>query len=108
MSIQLNKPWRELNEANVSQLSGQLGVFQLANREQETIYIGFAGARSLFGLRGELQQYVDAADYFRIEVNTAYRTRWRELMMIHFAQHGDYPSMNAPEETAGLGSLSIA
>lgn len=108
MSIQLDKPWRQLTEENVVQLGGQLGIYQLADSEQKVIYIGFAGARSLFGLRGELTEQMKRAAFFRVEVNTAYRTRWRELMMIHFASYNEYPDLNTPYETQDLGSLSIS
>ena len=106
MAVRMEKPWRRLDEENVAKLAGQLGVFELADDSQQTIYVGCADARSLFGLKGELQSWLGKAAHFRIEVTTAYRTRYRELLMVHHADRGSYPELNSTKETAGLGRLS--
>ena len=71
-------------------------------------FIGCADARSLFGLRGELTAQMEAGEHqaFRLEVTTAYTTRYRELLMLHYADHGEYPSANNPDELPRLGRLS--
>jgi hypothetical protein len=107
MGVRLKKPWLALAPELVASLPGQLGVFQLANEHREVVYIGFAGARSLFGLKGELGHRLGKWPFFRVEVNMAYRTRYRELLMAHFSDHGCYPTENTAEETAGLGRLSL-
>ena len=104
MTIRLQKPWRELSETELSRVRGQLGVFELADSDKNTIYIGYAGGKSLFGLKGELSQYVDDAAYFRCEINTAYLTRHRELLMTYYADNGSYPGRNT--DTGRLGKLS--
>ncbi|MCS5585365.1 MAG: hypothetical protein VCA12_04855 [Pseudomonadales bacterium] len=107
MGVRLEKPWLTLDPELVASLPGQLGVFQLANENHEVVYIGFAGGRSLFGLKGELANWLGRWPFFRVEVNMAYRTRCRELLMVHFSDHGSYPTENTAQETAGLGRLSI-
>ncbi len=82
-----------------------MGVFQLANETGEVLYIGFAGGKSLFGLRSELQKRVGTAARFRYEVNNQYQTRWRELLMLHKAAHGDLPELNKHEPVPKLGRL---
>ena len=107
MGVRLEKPWLALDPELVASLPGQLGVFQLANEHHEVVYIGFAGGLSLFGLKGELANWLGRWPFFRVEVNTAYRTRCRELLMVHFSDHGSYPTENTAQETSGLGRLSI-
>ena len=110
MSIRMIKPWQALTVDNAAHLSGQLGVYQLADDSATVVLIGFAGARSLFGLRGELQQLAEAppagATRFRCEVNTQYQTRYRELLMLHVADHGALPLHNRADPPANLGRLS--
>ena len=107
MGVRLAKPWLTLDPELVAKLPGQLGVFQLANENREVVYIGFAGGQSLFGLKGELGNWLGRWPFFRVEVNMAYRTRCRELLMVHFSDHGAYPTENTAKETAGLGRLSV-
>lgn len=104
MTIRLDKPWRSLTEAEINSIGGQLGVFELADDDQNTVYIGYAGGNSLFGLRGELTDRLGEAAYFRLEINSAYLTRYRELLMAYFADHKHYPERNT--ETERLGRLS--
>jgi len=108
LAVRLTKPWRELSEANLSQVKGQLGVYQLGSQATGIVFIGCADARSLFGLRSELQKHLGAGLSFRIEVTTAYQTRYRELLMAFYADHGCYPPMNKLDELPKLGRLSPA
>ena len=107
MGIRLKKPWLPL--ATTAQLSGQLGVFQLGDDAGEVLFIGYAGGRSLFGMRGEVeaaQQRTRDATQYRVEVTSAYLTRYQELLMLHQADHGALPVHNEP--FPGLGRLSPA
>jgi hypothetical protein len=110
MSLRMMKPWIELTPAAVKALPGQLGVFQLADAAEHILYIGFAGGRSLFGLRSELQRALErpacGAVRFRYEVNQQYMTRHRELLMVYVADHGALPLMNQADPPASLGRLS--
>lgn len=111
MAIRLNKPWIPLDEG-IARLHGHLGVFQLADAEQQIIYIGYAGGNSLFGLRGEvtaMREKITGSAFVRVEITTAYLSRYRELMMVHIADHGRMPSANmSTNPTLTLGKLSPA
>ena len=107
MGIALAKPWRPLSE--IENLPGQLGVFELCAADERVLLVGVAGGRSLFGLRSavaEAAAAVPQASGFRVEVTTAYLTRYRELLMNHLAAHGHLPPGNPPEP--GLGRLQPA
>jgi hypothetical protein len=99
----MDKPWRPC--ADVVQVPGQLGVFQLADAAGEVLFVGVADARSRFGLRSAIQDAfmrIPAAVSFRFESTSAYHTRYRELLMVHQADHGRLPSENPPMR---LGTL---
>jgi hypothetical protein len=110
VAIRMSKPWSALTPEAVRAVPGQLGVYQLADANERVVCIGFAGGRSLFGLRGELQgtlaQPPFAAALFRYEVNQQYTTRFNELLMLHLADHGVLPPANRAAPPARLGRLS--
>lgn len=106
MPVRLDKPWAHLTPEQVDQLGAQLGVFELADATGQVVFIGKADARTLFGLRSEVTQWLGKAATFRVEVTTAYHTRWRELMMAYHADHGCYPPENS--DTDSFGRLSPA
>ena len=107
MAVRLTKPWLPRSEA-LAQLRGHLGVFELADAEQNVVYIGFAGGKSPYGMKGEVAAALERfakAQYVRVEINTAYRTRHRELLMAYIADHDRWPEFN---EAFKLGRLSPA
>ena len=107
MPVRMDKPWVPADEA-LQQLRGNLGVFQLADGDGAVLYIGFAGGNSQFGLRGEVAdalQSIEGAAQVRWEINTAYSSRYRELLMAHVADHGASPPANPPMQ---IGKLSPA
>jgi hypothetical protein len=110
MVIRLEKPWIELTAQAVKALPGQLGVYQLADAKGRVVSIGFAGGRSLFGLRSELERALRerpaGATQFRYEINQQYTTRYQELLMLHVADHGSLPEVNTADPPARLGRLS--
>ncbi len=111
MALRIDKPWRELTDRTVAALPGQLGVFQIADGDDTVIFIGMAGGRSLFGLRSLLGEELarrPAGAQFRYEVNQQYWSRYRELLMLHIADHGEPPMGNIDSLPAGLGRLSPA
>ncbi len=108
MSVRLNKPWIPLTAENLKMVKGQLGVYELGSREEGVTFIGYAGGRSLFGLKGELESRLGQQTCFRIEVTSAYQTRYRELLMVHRADHGRYPRDNDVSALPRLGRLSPA
>lgn len=106
--IRLRKEWHPLEAGAVAKVGGHMGVYQLSSPEGDVFFIGYAGGRSVFGLRGELEQKLvtngDRAAWFRCEVTTAYLSRYKELLMVHVADHGSLPAENDADET--LGRLS--
>lgn len=102
-------PWLPLDAVHVDRLGGHMGVYELASASGEVVRIGFAGGRSVFGLRGELRgalaQNGDGAASFRYEITTAYLSRYRELLMVHVADHGSVPVGNADGDLR-LGRMS--
>jgi len=112
MAIRMTKPWRPLDREAVHRLPGQLGVYELANTSGGVVMVGYAGGRSLFGLRGVLEDVLSAPPHgaiqFRVEVTTQYLTRYRELLMVHVADHGALPVANQENPPIGLGRLSPA
>lgn len=107
MGIRLAKPWTALTPAALAALPGQLGVFQLGDGGR-VLQIGYAGGRSLFGLRSaiaEAARHQRGAVKFRYEVNMQYLSRYQELLMLHKADHGTLPDGNADEQMT-LGRLS--
>jgi hypothetical protein len=110
MSIRMSKPWVELTPQAVSALPGQLGVYQLADAAGTVVFVGFAGGRTLFGLRSELEKALvkrpGGATQFRCEVNQQYTSRYQELLMLHVADHGELPLVNCADPPVRLGRLS--
>lgn len=98
MAVRLTKPWLRLDVAAAARLSGQLGVYELANDKGEIVYIGAATGRSLHGLKGEISRWAVAppagATRFRYEINMAYRTRQFELLGAYRFDHGRDPVVN--------------
>ena len=112
MAIRLDKPWVPVEDA-LTRLRGNLGVFELADADGQVVYIGFAGGKSIYGLKGEVNQASEKmpeAQFVRHEVNTAYQSRFRELLMVHVADHGDLPRYNVEFDMRPnrLGRLSPA
>ena len=112
MAVRMTKPWQPLSASGIAVLAGHMGVYELANAAGEVLLIGCADARSRFGLRGELVRLVASpptgAAQYRVEITTAYLTRWQELMMVHAADHGTLPPLNPAADAARLGRLSPA
>ena len=107
MGIRPHKPWQRSDPATLEGLPGHMGVYEIADAAGLVLRIGYAGGRSLFGLRGEIGAAVAevrAAAGFRYEVTTAYLSRYQELLMLHQADHGRLPAHNPAEP--GLGRLS--
>ncbi len=106
MAVRMDKPWQPLEAQALTPIGGQTGVYELGDNAGNVVYIGTANSRSLFGLKGELENRLGTASQFRFEITTAYTTRQRELLMAHFADHGRYPEQSQPHETRSLGRLS--
>ena len=72
MAVRLDKDWIPFRAQHVDAMACHLGVFQLGNDDGDIVYIGVAGGRSRFGLKGELQSHLAApplgATCYRFEV----------------------------------------
>jgi hypothetical protein len=99
----LNKPWIEATEEQLRRLPGALGVYEIGDAAGTVLYIGFAGGRSRFGLRGEIaaklapespNPVTAGGRFFRYEVNQMYLTRYVELLERHLGATGDLPPGN--------------
>jgi hypothetical protein len=93
----MTKPWTPLTPENVARLRAHMGVYQIQDASDQVVFIGYAGGKSLFGLRGELARALERFGpnhSFRCEVNTQYLTRYKELLMVHQADHSGLPREN--------------
>jgi hypothetical protein len=106
--IRLRGEWRRLDGDSVAKVGGHMGVYELSSPKGAVFFIGFAGGRSVFGLRGELEDKLslmpDREIWFRCEITTTYLSRYKEILMVHVADNGSLPSENDPDEP--LGRLS--
>lgn len=105
-AVRLEKPWVELTPEAAGAVGGYMGVYELADAGRTVVRIGYAGGSSRFGLRGVLQAHAEAGDaaQFRYEITTSYLSRYRELLMVHLADHGCLPAGN-DEDPDTLGRL---
>ena len=88
-----HKPWQDIKTA-LPNIHGHLGVFEIGDREGESLYIGYAGGNSAFGLRGEIQKAfsrMPRACQIRIEITASYLSRYRELLGAFKNGKYDYP-----------------
>ena len=100
-----HKPWQDIKTA-LPHIYGHLGVFELGDGRGKSLYIGYAGGNSTFGLRGEIQtafSVIPNARQIRVEITASYLSRYRELLMLHKAHHGELPPENP---NIPLGRLS--
>ena len=109
MAVRLEKPWIDLNISNVAKVAGHLGVYELANKNEEIVYIGVADATSNFGLREKLERELQyprfGACRFRVEINMAYRTRHTELLQVYLYDRDKLPVGNEDTNPNTLGRL---
>ena len=128
--MRIRKPWTEWDDAIESKaLPGAMGVYELADGDQRTLYIGKASGKSPFGLRGELYRHFSSAEtlaaanwshprmgedlpsiqgkarYYRFEVNHNYYSRWIEILTRYREDHETLPPGNIedPEQPPPLG-----
>ena len=112
MAVRMTKPWMPLNENGIATVAAHLGVYQLANAKGEIVYIGVAGGRCNFGLKGELRKAIASppagATQYRVEVNMMYHSRHKELLSAYRHDHGQLPVANTDVDERLLGRLRPA
>lgn len=98
----IGKPWQEIHGADPREIPGTVGVYELGDEDGKVIYIGYAGGRSLTGLRGTILSHAEGGETsmsralrFRYEVTTNYLIRRLELLARYTEDHGEIPSANA-------------
>ncbi|HJM89841.1 MAG TPA: hypothetical protein QF624_09490 [Dehalococcoidia bacterium] len=128
--MRIRKPWTEWDDGiDWKKLPGAMGIYEIADEQQQTIYIGKASGKSPFGLRGELFRHFSNAEtlaeanwahpqmgenlpsiaaharYYRFEVNHMYYSRWIEALTRYNEDHGALPVANIedPEQPPTLG-----
>ena len=89
------KPWAGFKDVPVwgpasSRLAGSYGVYELADENLKVLYVGYAGSRARYGLRGKLMDHfsdretspeiLGRAVHFRYEVTSSYLSRWTEII----------------------------
>lgn len=102
------KPWSEFEGTplwtpDAAKLSGSNGIYELADENLHVLYVGYAGSRARFGLRGKLVDHfseretnpeiLGKAKHFRYEVTSSYLSRWVEVLGRH-NQYGGVPPAN--------------
>lgn len=106
MSVRLASPWRRLSVSEVRAVGGYLGVYEVRALDGEILRIGYAGGRSRFGLRGELecllQRYGAEYAQVRFEVTSSYLSRYQELLAVHLHDHG-----HKPRDNEDMGNLVV-
>ena len=109
MEPRLTKPWRRLTAEAVARVPAQLGVYELGDDAGNVLYVGYAGGRSLFGLRSALQEVVGnlgGATQFRYEVNQQYMSRYCELVLVH-QRDRDAAARRAAAQTPGTAGRRL-
>ena len=88
--LAIRGPWRPLTAREAARVPAAVGVYEVRDADGETCSIGYAGARTRFGLRGVLIELAEqhVGREVRTEVTTAYLSRWRELHGRHLARTG--------------------
>jgi len=111
---EIRMPWTAFDPAEVNELSGSEGVYELADEAHAIIYVGMAGGRAPFGFRGLIAGHFSEAElnpvirekarYFRYEVCFSYISRWKEILGRYFEEHGTLPAGNlaSGDEIPGL------
>jgi len=100
----LRKPWQPWPPPDLRRIPATVGVYELADDAGKVVYIGMAGGRTRFGLRGVLaDHFADGAPnrviaqharQFRYEVVQMYMSRYIDLLEQHYAAAGELPPAN--------------
>lgn len=109
VGLRLDKEWMDLEQSAIDSLPAQLGVYEIADVDDQVLKIGYAGGTQPFGMRTALEEELASASgsvRFRFEFNHGYLTRWEELLMVHQADFGRLPIGNI-DHPHKLGRLSV-
>ncbi|HLC41494.1 MAG TPA: hypothetical protein VJO34_07675 [Methylomirabilota bacterium] len=92
-SWQIRMPWTEFDPTNTKSISGSNGVYEVADEQGGVIYVGYAGGKDLFGIRGKIMQHFSSdepnpvirarARRYHYEVTSMWLSRWVEILGRH-------------------------
>ncbi|MCZ6706660.1 MAG: hypothetical protein O7A71_01765 [Chloroflexi bacterium] len=95
----ITKAWLAPDPPALQQIPAVLGVYELADTAGVVIYIGMAGGREPFGLRGRIEAHFsdqelnpvlrERAALYRWESNQQYTTQRTEMLMRYAQEHAD-------------------
>ncbi len=72
----IRKPWSTPEPETLRALPAVVGVYELADEAGRVIFVGLAGGRERFGLRGKLQEHFSAEESNPVLRERAARLRW--------------------------------
>jgi hypothetical protein len=128
--MRVRKPWTVWDDGiDPGEIPGAMGIYEIADEQRRTLYIGRAGGASPFGIRGELFRHFSSARalegrnwshprmgetlpalagkarYYRYEVNHQAYGRWVEALTRYHEDYGTLPPGNLEdtEEPPPLG-----
>ena len=100
----IDKPWLPRERFAPKALPGTVGVYELGDAGGDVIFVGFAGGRTAFGLRGVIGDHFSdnepntviraRAERYRYEVTTNYLIRRLELLSRFHEDNGRLPPGN--------------
>lgn len=92
MTIRMRGPWILATVEGLAGVSENTGVYEIRERDGDTIDIDYAGAREPFGLRSALASAIgadgDDSLEFRCETHVLYMTRFIEVVLEFRSRHG--------------------
>lgn len=101
---EIQHPWETYQPEMYREYSGSYGIYELADENQNIIYVGMAGGASIYGLRGKIAVHFgpdeknpvirDRARYFRYEITNMYLSRLVEVLGRYREEHGRLPEGN--------------
>ena len=101
-------PWASFDSDNLKEISGSNGIYEVADAEGAILYIGSAGSKDLFGLRGRIAHHFSAqesnpaikgnAARFRYEITSSYLSRWVEVLGRYVEGREALPPGNAASD----------
>jgi hypothetical protein len=108
--VPINKSWTVFAGTRPRDIPGTVGVYEIGDAAGYVIFVGYAGGRSLFGLRGAIAAHFagdegntiirERAACFRYEVTTSYLLRRLELLSRFWEDEGHLPEGNAASSEA--------
>lgn len=101
---EIRHAWETYNPEKYREYSGSYGIYELADENQDVIYVGMAGGQAIYGLRGKIAGHFspqetnpvirEQARFFRYEINNMYLSRLIEVLGRYREVTGALPAGN--------------